>query len=145
MCKMLFGFLMNLTMASWSIWNRAYLLEGQKLIILQDHNLTFNHNYIVFSLSIMTIWTRVVMCYVGPVIPSSAVSREVESTAGYTFTPVWDLLLALPGIDTKVQEISVLILIQRTRQSKCRRSQVRWSMTGRGYRTHDIRITSLAP
>jgi hypothetical protein len=38
--------------------------------------------------------------HVGPVIPTSATKYivEGESTAGYTFTPVWDLLLVLESL-----------------------------------------------
>jgi hypothetical protein len=43
--------------------------------------------------------------------------EEGESAAGYTFTPCVGSF-ACPGIDTPVQGISVLRLLQRTRQSK---------------------------
>jgi hypothetical protein len=67
------------------------------------------------------------MHHVGPVIESSAVFGEgLSRTAGYTqHLPLCGIIC--PGIDTRVQGISVLYLIQMTRQPK---SQARWSVMG---------------
>jgi hypothetical protein len=54
--------------------------------------------------------------YLAPFRPSNSdfgSIEEGEATAGYTFTPCVG-----PGIDTQVQGILVLRLIQRTRHSK---------------------------
>jgi hypothetical protein len=64
----------------------------------------------LYILSVLRITAVFISHHLGPVIPTSAILKKGESTAGYTFVGSF----ACPGIDTRVQGISVLRLIQRT-------------------------------
>jgi hypothetical protein len=71
----------------------------------------------LYILSVLHITAVFISCHFRPSNSDFGYIEEGESTAGYTFTPCVGSF-ACPGIDTQVQGISVLRLIQRTRQSR---------------------------